>query len=572
MSNKNTSNVGLLQRKCDCGNHTIAGGKCQECENKKRVLQRKSSNNAEHSQVPPIVHEVLNSSGRPLDAATRAFFESRFAHDFSGVRVHNDKNAAESAHAINALAYTVGKNVVFGAGQYAPTKESGRRLLAHELSHVVQQNGLMNHSSRETLKVSGRSNVFEREADAMADTVMNGGTVSSLTSDSVNLRKQEPIPIELVPVSPDEDKKLKERGINLPTVSDETWRSIGGIADNAGKSLSAPEKTQIEKLLKDAKMPAATPLATVKDAKFLLHDTSAEMSTARFKEEIPKGRGPMGAGVSAWVPRDDPAVVARPNFYEKNRPSTSEFEKGIDIIKQADREAAMREVWKVTNAATKGSSLDDALKDQSLTPEEITKIKGGAESFLKGSDTKVDGGKTAAAWAVGKICAATSASAAETGKEKELEASCKKLSKYYAERPGRVSSLVTVEIRQVGVKDSKDESEGAKNTCNPNNPNTKPMPNPPYTDNQYSNIALLYLRAAQTAGVFPEVTTHFVIDSFDQGHCDPRCFDLQKLYDTIATLLGHGKGSTYGVKPIYGLKSGSDTIWWSDKICGKPHP
>jgi hypothetical protein len=79
--------------------------------------------------------------GQPLDAATRAFFEPRFGHDFGHVRVHADIAAAESAASVNALAYTVGRDIVFGAGQYLPGTVGGNRLLAHELSHVVQQTG-----------------------------------------------------------------------------------------------------------------------------------------------------------------------------------------------------------------------------------------------------------------------------------------------------------------------------------------------------------------------------------------------------------------------------------------------
>ena len=89
--------------------------------------------------APPVVHEVLRSPGRPLDDATRGFMESRFNHDFSGVRVHSDSRAAESARAVNALAYTVGNHVAFDHGQYAPGTTTGRGLLAHELAHVVQQ-------------------------------------------------------------------------------------------------------------------------------------------------------------------------------------------------------------------------------------------------------------------------------------------------------------------------------------------------------------------------------------------------------------------------------------------------
>jgi hypothetical protein len=91
--------------------------------------------------APPIIHEVLAASGQPLDSAVRGFLEPRFGHDFSGVRVHTDARAAESAHAVHALAYTVGQRIVFGAGQYTPGTVEGRRLLGHELTHVLQQSG-----------------------------------------------------------------------------------------------------------------------------------------------------------------------------------------------------------------------------------------------------------------------------------------------------------------------------------------------------------------------------------------------------------------------------------------------
>ena len=90
--------------------------------------------------MPPIVQEVLRSSGQLLDTQTRSFVESNFDHDFSDVRVHNDDKAAISPKAVNAHAYTVGHDIVFAEGEYAPTTTAGRRLLAHELTHVVQQN------------------------------------------------------------------------------------------------------------------------------------------------------------------------------------------------------------------------------------------------------------------------------------------------------------------------------------------------------------------------------------------------------------------------------------------------
>jgi hypothetical protein len=136
-----------LQRKCACGSYGSGGGKCDKCREDGAKLQRaaaRSQTNAPPGcetpeELPSIVYDVLNSSGQPLDATTRAWLEPRFGHDFSSVRVHMDARAAESANAVNALAYTVGHELVFGAGRYAPNTERGSRLLAHELTHVVQQ-------------------------------------------------------------------------------------------------------------------------------------------------------------------------------------------------------------------------------------------------------------------------------------------------------------------------------------------------------------------------------------------------------------------------------------------------
>lgn len=95
--------------------------------------------NSAQTEAPPIVHEVLASPGQPLDAPTRAFMEPRFGRDFSQVRVHTDARANESAWEVNARAYTAGHNIVFADGQFATQTHEGRRLLSHELAHVIQQ-------------------------------------------------------------------------------------------------------------------------------------------------------------------------------------------------------------------------------------------------------------------------------------------------------------------------------------------------------------------------------------------------------------------------------------------------
>jgi hypothetical protein len=130
-----------LQRACSCG------GTCADCRQKEEKLQRKEASAitvagaGAGAAAPPIVHEVLRSTGQPLDAKTRSFMEPRFGRSFADVRIHADTQAAESARSVSARAYTAGGDVVFAAGQYTPDTSAGRRLLAHELAHVVQQRG-----------------------------------------------------------------------------------------------------------------------------------------------------------------------------------------------------------------------------------------------------------------------------------------------------------------------------------------------------------------------------------------------------------------------------------------------
>jgi outer membrane protein OmpA-like peptidoglycan-associated protein len=146
-----STSAGLaVQRKCGCG------GTCEKCQaeqqdDKPSNIQRKpaapqisnlgASPASAGMTSPPIVHEVLRSPGQPLDAGTRAFLEPHFGEELLRVRLHSDPLAERSAHELNARAYTVGNDIVFGAGQYVPGTHDGRRLLVHELAHVVQQSG-----------------------------------------------------------------------------------------------------------------------------------------------------------------------------------------------------------------------------------------------------------------------------------------------------------------------------------------------------------------------------------------------------------------------------------------------
>lgn len=134
------------------------------CLQRKRVSEEKEDGQAE---APPVVHDTLNSPGQPLDPSTRSFMEERFGHHFSHVRVHTDEQATRSARAVGALAYTVGPHLVFQRDRFSPETPAGRQLLAHELTHVVQQGAAPN---AETSKgaAAGSGNVLQRQGDPAA--------------------------------------------------------------------------------------------------------------------------------------------------------------------------------------------------------------------------------------------------------------------------------------------------------------------------------------------------------------------------------------------------------------------
>ena len=110
--------------------------------------------------------------GHPLDPTTRALMEPRLGHDFSRVRVHADGEAATAARAVQARAYTIGRDIVFGSGEYRPATVEGRRLLAHELTHVVQQRGAGEGGLGAQLRIGEADDPREYEADRVADAVV----------------------------------------------------------------------------------------------------------------------------------------------------------------------------------------------------------------------------------------------------------------------------------------------------------------------------------------------------------------------------------------------------------------
>ena len=149
----------------------------------------------------PVLDVVGSGGGSPLDADTRADMESRLGHDFGDVRVHTDSRAHDSARAVNAHAYTVGSNIVFQRDKYDPSSTDGRTMLAHELTHVVQQrSGPVDGSpAGGGIQVSDPSDRFEREAASNAERAMSAPAPVAVSPSGPAVQRQEAPPEEEKP-------------------------------------------------------------------------------------------------------------------------------------------------------------------------------------------------------------------------------------------------------------------------------------------------------------------------------------------------------------------------------------
>src|SRR2546423_1797775 len=135
----------------------------------------------EEQETSPVKDVVGSGGGAPLDKDTRGLMESRLGADFSDVRVHTDAKASESAQSVQAYAYTVGSDVVFQSGKYEPESDSGKRMLAHELTHVVQQRSgpVAGKPAPGGIQISHPSDRFEQAAETSADRVMSSAPATA---------------------------------------------------------------------------------------------------------------------------------------------------------------------------------------------------------------------------------------------------------------------------------------------------------------------------------------------------------------------------------------------------------
>jgi hypothetical protein len=231
----------LLLRRCACGGTPGLDGECAACHSKR--LAAPSS----------LVRDTLRGHGRPLEPAVREEMEARFSHDFSRVRVHTDGLAADSARAVNASAYTVGRDVVFGAGRYAPATSEGSRLLAHELAHTIQQRG----ATTAGMPIAPES-ALEAAAASAGRTAASGRTVSqplgrsglALARDEESERRAAVAEAEAVAARI--EKQLAEADVDEPDPKPATQRktpsrfSPGGFTDEEADKLAREAESRIK--------------------------------------------------------------------------------------------------------------------------------------------------------------------------------------------------------------------------------------------------------------------------------------------------------------------------------------
>jgi Domain of unknown function (DUF4157) len=230
------------------------------------------------SEAPPAVDQAVRSPGQPLDPAVRAFMEPRFGEDFNQVRMHRDAGASQSAEAVNARAYTVGDDLVFGRGEYSPETAQGRSLIAHELAHVVQQRGAMDsHPVLQRASKTAKTSAGEFVATDYDPTRVRGagGIITGYGADiTITFKANEGVDAEKIAFvqtalsmkdgqvynkfEGDEDEKQVNESRMIPSGKPEAGTHIDqlpevrtplyGMTGNRGDDLSEPEPAKRIKL------------------------------------------------------------------------------------------------------------------------------------------------------------------------------------------------------------------------------------------------------------------------------------------------------------------------------------
>ena len=258
-----------LQRHCACSPHTSSGGVCQ-CDEK----GPKESAAVGRGGTLSHVDEVIRSPGAALDYDTRRSMESRFSHDFSNVRVHIGDRSDESTRALSAIAYTVGRDIVFARGQYAPNSETGNTILVHELAHVMQS--ASHEDARGSLELGPPDSPQEREAEEAAAFLAADGNrrATSSAASSGLIQRQLPLPgppptvgrmglsidergrVSVIAAGPEATPVVPSPTLGIRHDPDGKWHILVGSRDKVVADEDIP------KMLRDALGAAGAPAAS----------------------------------------------------------------------------------------------------------------------------------------------------------------------------------------------------------------------------------------------------------------------------------------------------------------------
>jgi lipoprotein-anchoring transpeptidase ErfK/SrfK len=317
-SSGNQALLRLLDRPAGVIRRCSGGVECAPCEAERLGVQRQATGAPAAGGVPASVGQTLRDPGQPLDPAARAMFEPRFGHDFGDVRVHTGALASASARAVAARAYTAGRHIVFGAGAYAPAGPEGRRLLAHELAHVVQQRAAAGAAPTEV----GRANdPAERDARAAASSVVDAARpapnpVPLAAAPAARLARQDEE--ETGAVAADEPDPGEVRDGDVPVVGASSGAGEEPVLV-AGPDVPSAKPTQAGGKTGGAKQPPEKRWITKIDV-----DLSAQELTVTWSDGTTDDPHPISSGRGRPNTKEDPCKTQQ----EKNCTPVGTFTAG----------------------------------------------------------------------------------------------------------------------------------------------------------------------------------------------------------------------------------------------------
>lgn len=340
--------------------------------NLQRATAQVPTFHARHAEAPPIVHEVLRSPGHPLHTSLRTSMEVRFGHDFGPVRVHTDAKSAKSARAVGAMAYTVGRDIVFGADQFKSGSLEGQRLLAHELTHVIQQHGATAEDSS-SLKLDEPSACTEDQALRQSQGVVSSAPVperdsprpSPLTVQRQQIPDRPTASATPVPPSPPSPK--------LPTTAIGDIKELTALIKKAG---DAATKDPLVTKLRDS-LVKLQPIMSEKDARKSIDDAIKSL----VKDGVDAGimailQGLAGKAPSKMPPdRDRTGPFAPPPYAPPGIPGEHIFQGPKISISDAPK-VRPRLSFEYRNGPAQSYAAGASIKFTIIPPENFNKIQG----------------------------------------------------------------------------------------------------------------------------------------------------------------------------------------------------